>query len=152
MHTEIASSRQAALRRAFENADYHVVDADRMWLVRAGQRHPELDRALGLTRWAIVTAHNPGGRRCDGRFNRLRDRAFRAEVARHRWLTFKTIGRDPAGDWPDEPGLLIDGAPAAAIATLARRFEQAAVLTARAGEIARVEFMKPDDRASGSRD
>lgn len=145
MDTEIASSRQAALRQAFEDAEYHVLAAGNEWLVRTGERHAALDRALGCKRWTIITAHNPGGRRSGARQNQLRDKGFRTEVARQGWRAFEAVGRDPAGDWPDEPGLLIVDVPTTATGALARRFGQAATLTARAGEAARVAFLDTPD-------
>ncbi|NBB92049.1 MAG: DUF3293 domain-containing protein [Gammaproteobacteria bacterium] len=141
METDTVRKQSADLREAFEQAEYHVRVAGKDWLVRAGGRHAGLDRALNGRRWAILTAHNPGGRRIDADVNRRREAALRDEIGQRGWSSFEAINRDPRGHWPDEPGLLVAGAPVDAVVALARDFGQAAILAAEKGAPARVEFL-----------
>jgi hypothetical protein len=141
MDTDTAPKQPAELREAFEQAEYRVRVAGNDWLVQAGGRHAGLDRALGARRWAILTAHNPGGQRIDADENRRREAALRDEIGRRGWTGFEAVNRDPRGNWPDEPGLLVADVPADAVAALARDFGQAAILAAEKGAPARVEFL-----------
>lgn len=119
-----------ALIAAFAAAEY-VVDADPSPIVvRVGRATPALDRLLDGRQWAIVTAHNPDGRLQSRRRNaaahgRLQQCLNRLGPA----ACLPACNRDPAGDWPDEPGWLLTPNDIAQVDHVARRFGQRAVVT-----------------------
>lgn len=125
--------------RAFEDAfratTYRVLAADRSFNLRIGRKAVDFDAflaALGMADWAIVTACNPGGRRSDGE-NERRHAALRTRVEALGLPTWPTIAIADAGDWPDEPGLLIVGASSAIARNLADAFGQLACVVGTAG-------------------
>lgn len=129
------------LYQAFAAAEYNV-NVDGQWRqIHVGHRHPQLDQALGQADWAIITACNPGGRRHPDAINRQAERDLHQAVTALDWSSFEALNRDPAGDWPDEPALLITAVGQDESCALARRFGQAAIVCARAGEPARLQFL-----------
>ncbi|MGK7295165.1 MAG: DUF3293 domain-containing protein [Candidatus Wenzhouxiangella sp. M2_3B_020] len=117
------------LLAAFEATEYRVETPSGPRTVRIGARDEALDRLLDRRRWAIVTAHNPGGRCIDQDANR---RAAERLTARIRALEpdvmWPSRNHDPEGRWPDEPGWLFSPVSLADVDGLARGFGQAAVV------------------------
>jgi hypothetical protein len=143
MPADIASTTPEGLLQAFAQTDYRVrLDADDV-VVRVGCGHDRLDRSLDGRDWTIITAFNPGARPGDDGDNRRRHERLCDDARQSGFETRPSVNRDPSGRWPDEPGLLIVGLNADARAQLARRFDQAAVLIGRGGDIARLELHGP---------
>ncbi len=141
MHSPATRITSQTLYQAFAAAEYRVHVDGRWLLIRIGCRHPQLDQALDLADWAIVTAWNPGGQRCSDAANRRAEQALRQAVTTHGWTNFEALNRDPNGAWPDEPGRLIVAAPQNKIKALAQHFGQAAIVCAEAGAPARLLFL-----------
>lgn len=138
-----ASNPPEDLLQAFAGTDYRVAVGRRAFVVRVSRRHPGLDRALARRRWTIVTAHNPGGKADDEPANARRARRLAARADAMGWPRYPAVNRDPRGDWPDEPGLLIAGAGSEAIDELAHAFGQAAVVTGEPDRAAQLRLYGP---------
>jgi hypothetical protein len=121
--------------------------------LRVDRRSPELldlYRRLGVSSAACITACNPLSRKLRDADNRRRMRALERAVTELRCRVLPTLGQDPRGHWPDEPGLLVLGANPDDIAKLGHRFEQNAVLIARRDAVPRliVNLTKPGTRTA----
>jgi len=133
MSQPAVDSPQHRLLHAFMLAEYAVIVDGREGIVRVSRSHRWLDRALVGQPWAIVTACNPAGQRLPPADNTVRHRQL-TDLARALGPCHPACNRDPAGDWPDEPGVLLARIRIEPVDALARRFEQAAVVTGRAGQ------------------
>lgn len=119
-----------SLDRAYRNALYRL-DTVPPQLVRIGQAQPELARLHQRYQCRdslIISACNPRSRRLRPASNTRRTRALERllGVLGYHWLP--TVGLDPLGCWPDEPGFWIPGMPLARGLGLARRFGQNAIV------------------------
>lgn len=121
------------LLRAFAAADYRVSIDRHEYAIRIGREHPQLDRALGRRPWGILTACNPGGRLADDEDNRQQQKALERAVEEAGWRHWPGRNLDPHHQWPQEPSLLIADVDADALARLASRFGQAAIVTGQPG-------------------
>lgn len=144
MSTDVASNAPENLLRAFSATDYRVRVDGREFVVRPGRRHAQLDAALGDRPWAILTAHNPGARRVDEAGNRARHQRLLDTLAQRRLEAHPGVNRDPAGGWPDEPSVLIVDPGLEELDALAELFGQAAAVTGRSGDMARLRFYGKD--------
>ncbi len=121
---------------AYRGALYRIEAADGAFTVRVGVAEPRLDRILsahGVSVAALVTAHNPEGRRASDAANRAGEAGLAARIAELGLAWLPTAGIDPKGAWPDEPGRLILGLERAEGIALARVFGQDALLVVRSG-------------------
>jgi hypothetical protein len=101
-----------------------------------GERSPALDRHLestGASRWAILTACNPGSVRLPEPENRRRTAELARRLGSRGWSTCPAAGIDPDGRWPDEAGYLVAGVAHAALVALAAELGQAAIVVGRRG-------------------
>jgi len=134
-----------ALERAFLAAEYHVLAPSGALIVRPGQSCPVLDRLAGGRRWCILTAFNPGGRRCSAVANRRRAARLNAALDDAApALRLPACNRDPAGRWPDEPGWLLSFDTPDPVHELARRFGQVGVVCGGRGGPAQLWRYAPD--------
>lgn len=138
MHS--ASQTPEELLQAFAATEYRVRVAGRKHVLHPGQRHASLDAALGNRAWAVVTAFNPQARRVDEAGNRRRQQQLLAVLADGGWEVHPAVNRDPDGAWPDEIAVLIVEIGMGDLDKLAREFDQAAVVTGRPGEPARLRL------------
>jgi len=146
MHDNVDTpDRLDALIAAFAAAEYVVDAGPEPIFVRPGRATPALDRLLDGRQWAIITAHNPDGRMQSGRHNAAAHR--RLEQYLHRLAPAARLpacNRDPAGDWPDEPGWLLTPNDIAQADRAARRFGQRAIVTGGAGRRAALRVYDDD--------
>jgi hypothetical protein len=68
-----------------------------------------LHRALNVDGSALITVCNPFGQATAVEINRARQALLVGELASRDLPAIATIGVDPAGLWPDEPGFLVPG-------------------------------------------
>lgn len=97
--------------------------------IRVGCHSAEADAflvACNLDVWCYITAFNPRSVLLDLAENRLRNADLQAFIAAlpHR----KGLGLDAEGKWPGEESFLVAGLGREAALTLARRFEQHAIV------------------------
>ena len=105
--------------------------------VRIGRRCPALDVVVGRQAGAFITAWNPWGRRAPVGWNR---RANIALLERLRGLTH-VAGAGEGRGWWEEHWLVVTDPRRAAV--LGRRFRQAAIVTLRRGQPARLAPLVP---------
>lgn len=133
MNSVAVPTRRIDLVRAFLDTDYVVSAAEEPYTVRIGRRHPQLDRRIGNQPWAIVTAYNPGAVDRSDVENR-RAHASLVRMAESTGLrTLSACNRDPSGQWPDEPSLLLYPCAGDMAKELALEFGQAGFVAGRAG-------------------
>lgn len=99
------------------------------------------DEAAVNSDWAIVTPCNPGSRRLSAKENaRLLEQLV--EIVEGLGQAFAgSVNRDPSGQWPDEPGVLLCDPPPGFAEELGRRFNQNAILAGRIGEAPRLVWL-----------
>ncbi len=132
------------LGRAYENADY-VVFAQRDIVLKVGAPSRELDALLELHRAesaAFVTAANPRGERRSDEENAAALSALQDLVAAAGYPRYMGEGRDPGGEWPAEPSLLVIGMYRENAEALGRLFEQNAIVFAERGRAPQLIFLE----------
>lgn len=145
------SDRIDALVAAFAATDYVVDAANGPFVIRVGETATALDDQLDNRPWAVITAHNPDGRRCPAGANAAAQRSLEACLRESRpAMLLKVCNRDPAGLWPDEPAWLFTPRSIGQVDSLARRFGQRAVLTGRPGSPAELRIYGESNDASGT--
>lgn len=130
-----------SLAMAFAATDYLVRAEPEPITIRVGVASRALDRVLDGRCWAIITAHNPDGvRRSDRRNAEAHKRLERDLHAIAPAIVLPARNRDPAGQWPDEPGWLFTPESFAQADGLARRFGQRALVTGKPGQPAELRM------------
>jgi len=124
-----------ALLAAYRATDFHL-DTDPPLILRAGQTDPRLDALLtghGVTVGAYLTAWNPQSRICTAAENAFAQSRLMADLGARglRWITGR--GQAWANDWPAEECLLVLGISRPCAITLARQFDQNAILWVQLG-------------------
>ena len=110
---------------------HFVVLAQDPFTLRVGQRSEELlalHREVGVESSAYVTACNPFSRSLSAAENEARMAELRTWLREAGHPTREGIGKDPAGEWPGEPSVLVLGLTRADSEALGRRLEQNAVV------------------------
>lgn len=127
--------RTPELDAAFRATRYLVDSAAGTFDLRIGVVNRAFDdflRGQGVSCWGLVTAHNPGGVRCDEQnAARQRDLLCRLKSLQWRWLPACHVADD--GRWPVEPSVLILQVGEAELGALASDFSQAAVVCGEVG-------------------
>jgi hypothetical protein len=123
---------------AFLATEYRVVVDDQTHVISIGAIHTELDRALGHRAWYLISAHNPDARLLDRRANEERHRKLLARIEHAGIDAWSSVNRSRDGNWPDEPGRLVAGAPPDWIHACARACGQVAIVAGQPGQAARL--------------
>ena len=135
---------RAELDAAYRATCYRMRLDDAIVELRVDRHHPELDDwlvAQGVSRWAWLSAANPGSRQQGDADNARRHAALVERLAGQGWRwTFGESVAD-AGDWPVENGVLVPGIAAASACALARDYGQNALLIGNCGGPARLVWV-----------
>lgn len=142
------------LESAYRSTSYSVIVPGREPIsIRCGARCMPLDLLLAesrATNWAFITACNPRSAPLDEDANA--ERMMRLEMlVRGRGLNcFQGEGQADDGDWPPEPSLLVLGISEADAVSIAREFEQYAIVSGSRGGEARLVWTDagPDGQAA----
>ncbi|WP_165498107.1 DUF3293 domain-containing protein [Siculibacillus lacustris] len=121
----------AELIAAYGGARYRIEAPEGAFTVVCSECHAGLERLLaaaGARSAALITAHNPRGRRADPSANTAAEAALGAAIADLGLESLVTAGVDPNGVWPEELGRLIFDIGRAAAIDIAARFGQDAIL------------------------
>jgi len=124
-----------SLLAAYLGAEY-VVFSEPAISLRVGQRSEALEALLddaGAETAAFVTAANPGGKAADPGENALSTEALLLAQREAGYACIPGVGRDPGGEWPAEPSVLVLGISRREAEVLGRSYEQNAVLFAEKG-------------------
>lgn len=120
---------------AYLAADY-VVFGDPELVLRIGEPSAVLDALLeaeGAETACYVTAANPFGRRATDAENVLATTALLESQREAGYACFAGEGRDPLGEWPAEPSVLVVGISRVETDVLGRGYEQNAIVFVRKG-------------------
>ena len=136
-HIVRTAARELELWRAYERTTFCVEDGGRRVCFRAGSRSQKLDRLLSrreASRWAFITAWNPGSVLLPAAQNAARGAELRAAVTELglEAIVGEGIGEDPS--WTPEASLLVFGISRGRAIELGRQFGQLAIVTGRRGE------------------
>ena len=115
---------------AYRTAHY-VVFAEPELVLRIGEPSPGLDalfKAHGVGFGSFVTAANPGGARRSDEANRRADAGLFAGLENAGYICFRGEGRDPKGEWPPEPSVLVLAMTREEASDAGRRLEQNAIV------------------------
>lgn len=122
---------------AYRATTYWVMSPHGSFTLRIGARHELFDaplQSVGVKEWAFVTACNPRSQQLSESENVRRHAQLAAEV---RTLGYEAWPGNSVGDdtsWPPETSLLILNVPRDTAITLARRYDQNAIVVGRIGE------------------
>jgi Protein of unknown function (DUF3293) len=120
------------LRQAFEETDY-IVHHEPPFILRIGQRSPELDallQAIGDDCAVFLTAWNPMSQTLDLSENRQRQASLTDELAARELTNLPGIGQHPDNGWPGEESVLVLGLQFEAAQALAKSYGQLAFVWA----------------------
>jgi N-formylglutamate deformylase len=133
--------RTAVLFEAFRYTDYRALTSIGELCIRVGEKCPELDALLSthaLEEWAYITAYNPHGRELGEDVNADADRSLKAELVARGMFYCSGASHGDLGDWPPEPSVLILGLSESDAIDLGVRYAQAAIVSGKVGERARL--------------
>jgi hypothetical protein len=115
---------------AYLAAEYAVF-AEPELVLRIGEPSPALDALLeaeGAATAAYVTAANPHGRLAGTTENVLASTALLEAQREAGYACYAGEGRDPQGEWPAEPSVLVVGITRAEAEVLGRSYDQVAIV------------------------
>ena len=115
---------------AYEKAHY-VVFGEPELVLRIGEPNPRLDALLeedGAETAAYITPANPRGERWGREENLAALQTFHESMRESSYACHVGEGRDPQGEWPAEPSLLIVGISRPAAEVLGEKLEQNAIV------------------------
>jgi Protein of unknown function (DUF3293) len=115
---------------AYLGAEYAVF-ADEPFVFRIGETSVSLEALMedaGVDSAAFVTAANPGGVLADARENALSTEALLNAQRESGYACIPGAGRDPRGEWPAEPSVLVLGMSRREAEMLGRSYEQNAIV------------------------
>jgi len=136
----------AAWEAAYRQAEYRVELLQGELVLRVDRHDTDGDRRLrqevGVeSHWAILTPCNPDSQRLPDQENAER-LAQLAEIVEGLGLRcVSSVNRDPSGQWPDEPGILLCDPPPGFAEELGRHFRQNAILAGVLGEAPRLIWL-----------
>jgi hypothetical protein len=140
-----------ALAAAFRATTYQVETADGVFGLRLGELNPAFDAFLarhGASRWALLTACNPGAVRQDDE-NPERQRRLQETIEALGWTSFPSLNSADDGKWPEEPGFLLLHVGEEAVRALGREFSQLACVCGETGAPPRLVWMLAAGEAEG---
>jgi len=126
----VRPSLSTQLHAAYRGADYVVLSKPEL-VLRIGEPSSRLDNLLeqsGAATAAFVTAANPNSEARSAKENAPAIAALDEMVKAAGYPRHRAEGRDPAGRWPAEPGLLVVGIYLANAEALGRLFGQNAIV------------------------
>lgn len=132
---------------AYLGAEY-VVFGDPALVLRIGEPSAALDELLeaeGAQTAAYVTAANPHGRLAGATENVLATTALLEAQREAGYACFAGEGRDPQGEWPPEPSVLVVGIARAEAEVLGRSYDQNAIVFVETGKAPELVMLEDQD-------
>ncbi len=122
----MAGGREIELFEAYARTRYRI-DVAGSPAIEIGRSHPEIDELTGYRPWAFVTASNPRSVVLWESENQARHSRLLGDVRANHW-EFATGRGEGVQGWKAEESLLVWGIDPAEAVSLARRYDQAAVV------------------------
>jgi hypothetical protein len=129
---------------AYQQAHY-VVFGEPELVLRIGEPNAQLDALLeeeGAETAAYLTPANPRGEIWGEEENRAALETFLESLRETSYTCYEGEGRDPTGEWPPEPSLLIVGISRPAAEVLAEKLEQKAIVFIAKGRAPSLVFLE----------
>jgi hypothetical protein len=129
---------------AYEQA-YYVVFGDPEIVLHIGEPNPQLDALLdeeGASTAAYITPANPRGEQWTREENHAALQTFLESLRETSYTCYEGEGRDPSGEWPAEPSLLIVGISRPAAEVLGEKLEQNAIVFVARGRAPSLIFLE----------
>lgn len=139
-------SKKALLDAAYRRAQYLVMLPRGDLLLSVDRYDPDAERRLVeeaecRREWALITPCNPRSVRARDELNQFYFNELRYELESRTGIWLKALNRDPANEWPDEPGFFLVDPDLAWVVELGRRFHQNAVVAASLGQPPRLIWL-----------
>lgn len=118
------------LLAAYSRTDYHVF-ADAAFVLNISKFSMQLEslyRVVGVRSSAIITAYNPYSEPRSSENNEQAQQQLCELIKQMGYKWIEGEGKDPSGQWPAEPHVLILGCKLVEIKTLGETFEQNAIV------------------------
>jgi hypothetical protein len=126
----VQSELDASLVAAYRETEYQVMEGE-TFVLKVDEPCPELlglYRARNISCAAFITACNPFSRELTDAENAVRQTELASELKRRSLSYLEGIGQHPSGDWPGEPSFLALGLALEAAKSLAKVYEQNAII------------------------
>jgi Protein of unknown function (DUF3293) len=133
-----------ALEEAYRQTIYRAGFLEGVVEIRVGERSDKLEERLRLSGddlWTLITAYNPRSEVCSADQNEDRDIQLEARLLKLGYPLVRTTAVDPEGNWPDESGFLVVGMTLSEGESVARDFDQNAILFGRTGFPVHLHFV-----------
>lgn len=136
---------ESQLAAAYEATNFWVdVSRECRFALRCGEANPTLDELLeksGAVDWAYITACNPRSTLLTSRENEERMTRLRDCLHQGGYSFFPGEGVADNSTWPPEPSFLVMGITESDALSIARLFEQNAILIGSRGGPARLQWV-----------
>lgn len=133
----------AELLSAYTATEFVVFDEGEEWAIKVGEAAPRVDRLLErfvVETATVVTAYNPRSRVLTPEENAARHHSLCVILKEQEWPFLLGEGRDPSGRWIPEIECIVFGTSLEQGLTLARQFDQNAIVFLEHGRAPRLEF------------
>ncbi|MDH6149335.1 MULTISPECIES: DUF3293 domain-containing protein [Paraburkholderia] len=130
--------------KAYLETHYRVISDEPMTLL-VGTPNPALEalhEATGVESSAFITAWNPYSQKCGDETNANRQKALAGELTALGLRFLPGVGLHPSGKWPGEPSFLVLGISFESAKELAERYEQNAIIWARADAVPELVLLR----------
>ena len=135
---------ELGLVNAYFQTDFALAGETEL-VFNVGRASLALDAAMawrGCERAAFLTAHNPFSRDVGEEANRNAQAALLSDLERMGLDWIAGEGRDPSGEWPGEPSVLVLGITCQQAFELGRAYEQNALIWCDAGQPAALVLLR----------
>jgi len=127
-----------ALLAAYRRTHYHVLLEPQDIVLQIDRYDAQTDRLLCSAAdvrnvWSIITPCNPRSQPISKTSNLHSLRDFHAELNEQHLRWIAAVNRDPRGEWPDEPGVLLCDPPSGAAEALGHKYRQNAIVEGKPG-------------------
>lgn len=116
-------------KSAYEQASYYIPEPG--FDLRIEEFHKDFFEFLkenNIKQWAMVSAYNPGSKKCAQIENEAAHNRLRVLLSREGYEFRKAVHRDPNGKWPIERSFFIANIELKNAIALAKKFKQNAIV------------------------
>jgi hypothetical protein len=141
---KLAKAEMATLKMAYEQAIYEVYYGQATIQIKIGESCPVLDSLIAegdRSSWALITAFNPYSQLLSELENQQRHQRLTQQLTELQLPLFPAVGKDQAGVWIPEPGLLILGIERVEAIAIGRKFEQNAIVYGELNQLAELQWL-----------
>lgn len=134
-----------SLIQAYRGTDFVAHLPDGECVLRVGVRNAamaQLLKAHETSTASYITAHNPFSRIFDQADNQRANILLESVISATGLRIYPCDGRDPTGQWPDEPGFLVLGAKRSKLRSIGRRFRQNAIIIVGRSGMPKLELLR----------